>query len=95
VAIPQTRVYYDGEDKEEWEVSFDEAGMVWRSKTAETRVSWRTVRAVEDNGAMLLFWRDLPSRITFIPTRIFASATAKTAFVAAVTAHIAAARDAA
>ena len=90
-----TRVYYDGEDKEEWEVSFDDAGMVWRSKTAETRVSWRTVRAVEDNGAMLLFWRDMPSRTTFIPTRVFESATAKAAFVAAVTARIAAARDAA
>jgi hypothetical protein len=44
---------------------------------------------------MLLFWRDMPSRTTFIPTRVFESATAKAAFVAAVTARIIAARDAA
>jgi hypothetical protein len=87
-----TRVYYAGEDKEEWEFSFDDTAMIWRSKFGETRIPWRAVRNVEDTGSMLLFWRDMPSRATFIPTRVFENAEARAAFVAAVAAHIEAAR---
>jgi hypothetical protein len=86
-----TRVYYAGEDKEEWEFTFDNAGMTWRNKTAEVRTSWDAVRAVEDVGAMILFWRDMPARTTFIPTRVFESAAARKAFVAAAAAHVEAA----
>jgi YcxB-like protein len=86
-----TRAFYAGEDKVEWQVSFDDTGMLWRSETMESRVSWRAIRGIEDTGAMLLLWRDIPSRSTFIPTRAFESAEARAAFVAAVTTHIASA----
>jgi hypothetical protein len=41
---------------------------------------------------MVLLWLDVVSRSTFIPTRVFAGAAVRTAFVAAVAARIAAAR---
>jgi hypothetical protein len=88
-----TRAYYEGEDKVEWELTFDDTAMIWRSETVESRISWRAIRAVEDTGSMLLLWRDILSRTAFIPTRVFESAEARAAFVAAVAAHVAAAHS--
>jgi uncharacterized integral membrane protein len=88
-----TRAFYEGEDKTEWEISLDDTAMIWRSEMVESRISWHAISAVEDTGSMLLLWRDIPSRTTFIPTRVFESAQARAAFVAAVAAHIAAAHS--
>jgi hypothetical protein len=86
------RAYYGADDKQEWEYSFNDTGMAWRSKTGETRIPWHTMRKIEDNGAMVLLWFDIGSRSTCIPARVFTSAAARAAFVAAVAAHIEAAR---
>jgi hypothetical protein len=85
------RAYY-GASNEEWEYSFDKTMMTWRSPLAETRTPWRAVRAVEDNGAMVLLWLHRDARSSFIPARVFASTADRSAFVAAVAAYIAAAR---
>jgi hypothetical protein len=87
-----TRAFHKGEDEIEWELSFDDTAMIWRCEAVESRVSWRAIRAIEDTGAMLLLWRDIPSRTALIPARVFESAEARAAFVAAVAAQITAAR---
>jgi hypothetical protein len=86
------RAYYGAGGEEEWEYSFDATGMIWRIKTAETRLSWHALRAVEDNGTMVLLWLAIGSRSSFIPARVFENAAARAAFVETIAARIAAAR---
>lgn len=88
------RAYYrlSATDKEQWEYSFDDTGLLCRSQMVETRIVWRAFRAVDHNDAMLLLWADTVAGAYYVPARVFAGAAERTAFVRWATERIAAAR---
>lgn len=79
-------------DKEQWQYSFDDIGMLCRSQTVETRVIWRAMRAIDHNDTLLLLWADTVAGAYYVPARVFADAAERTVFVQWATERIAAAR---
>jgi hypothetical protein len=80
-------------DNEQWEYSFDDAGMVCRSQTVESRVVWRAFRSIEHNDTMMLLWANTAAGAYFVPARVFTSAPERTAFVRWASERIAAAHS--
>jgi hypothetical protein len=79
-------------DKEQWQYSFDDAGLLCRSQAVETRVAWQAMRSIDNNDAMVVLWADTAAGAYHVPARVFASAAERTAFVRWATDRIAAAR---
>jgi hypothetical protein len=75
----------------QWEVTFADAGIVWKSDIIETCMSWRAVKSVEAWREGVLIW-GVQWRAFVIPSRIFADSAARQAFVTAVQTEIERAR---
>jgi hypothetical protein len=75
----------------QWEVTFADTGILWKSDIIETFTSWRAIKSVESWREGVLIWV-VQRRAFVIPSRIFADSAARQAFVAAVQTEIERAR---
>ena len=74
-----------------WRFVFDEAGVRYRPKTADVRLTWRGIDSVEEGGRAVfscLGWQAI-----FIPSRVFPNSAARIGFLAATAAWIKAAAE--
>jgi len=78
-------------EREIWQVAFDDAGLTCKSDTLETRVSWRAMTGIENWGSAVTVGMSRMQSFA-IPARVFRDDAARTNFIAAVAARIAAAK---
>lgn len=62
-----------------WRVAFDDASIIVKTPNIESRMSWNAMTDVADTQVMVVMWCDTKQGL-FIPARVFASSTARTAF---------------